>query len=194
MIESLNNAFCILPGVGKKSAQRFVYHLLEHNRGGAIKLAKALIDAMEHIGNCKKCKALSENDICEICANDKRDKSTLCIVETPADIYAIEQSKAYNGVYFVLGGYLSPIDGIGSKELGLQDLEIKLELEGVGEIILATNATIEGEVTAHYISNMAQKFNIKITRLAHGIPIGGELEYAGINTIAHAISGRKNYE
>ncbi len=194
MIESLNKAFCALPGVGSKTAQRFVYHLLERNRDGGMKLAKALEDAMEHVKHCSSCRTLSEKEICNICANEVRDSSQLCVVETPTDIHAIEQSGIYKGKYFVLSGYLSPIDGIGAAELGMDDLEKKLQDKNINEIILATNATIEGEVTAHYISNMAKQFDIQITRIAHGIPIGGELEYADINTIAHALSGRKNYD
>jgi recombination protein RecR len=194
MIETLNKAFCALPGVGAKTAQRFVYHLLERNREGGFELAKALVDAMEHVKHCSSCRTLSEKTICNICANDNRDNTQLCIVETPTDIHAIEQSSVYKGKYFVLSGYLSPIDGIGATELGLDELEQKLRDQNVEEIILATNATVEGEVTAHYISNMAKQFDVQITRIAHGIPIGGELEYADINTIAHALSGRKNYD
>ncbi|MBT3195197.1 MAG: recombination protein RecR [Candidatus Ruthia sp.] len=194
MIEKLNKAFCALPGVGSKTAQRFVYHLLERNREGGFELAKALVDAMEHVKHCSSCRTLSEKTLCNICANDVRDSAQLCVVETPIDIHAIEQSGVYKGKYFVLSGYLSPIDGIGAAELGLDELEQKLRDQKVEEIILATNATVEGEVTAHYISNMAKQFDIQITRIAHGIPIGGELEYADINTIAHALSGRKNYD
>ena len=194
MIEALNKAFCALPGVGRKTAQRFVYHLLERNRDGGFELAQALVDAMEHVKHCSSCRTLSEKNICNICANDVRDSSQLCIVETPTDIHAIEQSSVYKGKYFVLSGYLSPIDGIGAAELGLDELEQELRDQNVEEIILATNATVEGEVTAHYISNMAKQFDVQITRIAHGIPVGGELEYADINTIAHALSGRKNYD
>ncbi len=193
MIESLNKAFCALPGVGSKTAQRFVYHLLERNRQGGLELAKALVDAMEHVKHCSVCRTLSEKNLCNICANEKRDSAQLCIVETPTDIHAIEQSGVYQGKYFVLSGYLSPIDSIGATELGLDKLTEKLNDQTLKEIILATNATVEGEVTAHYISNMAKQFDIQITRIAHGIPIGGELEYADMNTIAHALSGRKNY-
>lgn len=193
MIESLNKAFCVLPGVGKKTAQRFVYHLLERNRNGGLELAKALVDAMKHIAHCPSCRTLSEKEPCDICANHNRDNTQLCIVETPSDIHAIEQSSAYRGKYFVLSGYLSPIDGIGASELGLDALEQKLHSQDIEEIILATNATVEGEVTAHYISDMAKQFDVRITRIAHGLPIGGELEYADINTIAHALSGRKDY-
>ncbi|MDC9726503.1 MAG: recombination mediator RecR, partial [Candidatus Thioglobus sp.] len=184
MIESLNKAFCALPGVGSKTAQRFVYHLLERDRNGGFELAKALVNAMEHVQHCTSCRTLSEKNICNICSNDTRDSTQLCIVETPTDIHAIEQSGVYKGKYFVLSGYLSPIDGIGASELGLGELEQKLSDNQITEIILATNATVEGEVTAHYISNMAKQFNVQITRIAHGIPIGGELEYADINTIA----------
>ncbi len=194
MIEKLNKTFCALPGVGRKTAQRFVYHLLERDREGGFELAKALVDAMEHVKHCSSCRTLSEKNICNICANDVRDSSQLCIVETPTDIHAIEQSGVYKGKYFVLSGYLSPIDGIGAAELGLDELEQKLSDLKVEEIILATNAAVEGEVTAHYISNMAKQFDVQITRIAHGIPIGGELEYADMNTIAHALSGRKNYD
>ena len=194
MIETLIKAFCALPGVGNKTAQRFAYHLLERNREGGMLLSKALFDAMEHVGHCQSCRTLSEKEVCDICANTSRDDSVLCVVETPADILAIEQSGIYSGKYFVLSGYLSPIDGIGAKELGLDELEHKLEEGKVNEIILATNATVEGEVTAHYLSNLAKRFEIDITRIAHGLPIGGELEYADINTIAHALSGRKKYD
>lgn len=193
MIESLNKAFCALPGVGKKTAQRFVYHLLQRNRDGGLELAKALVDAMEQIGHCSSCRTLSEKTLCNICANHNRTNAQLCIVETPSDIHAIEQSSAYKGKYFVLSGYLSPIDGISASELGLDALEQKLRSQNIEEIILATNATIEGEVTAHYINDMAKQFDVSITQIAHGLPIGGELEYADINTIAHALSGRKNY-
>jgi len=157
-------------------------------------LAKALVDAMEHVKHCGSCRTLTEKDVCDICANESRNSGQLCIVETPSDIHAIEQSGIYKGKYFVLSGYLSPIDGIGATELGLDDLEKKLQDQHIEEIILATNATVEGEVTAHYISNMAKQFDVQITRIAHGIPVGGELEYADINTIAHALSGRKNYD
>ena len=149
---------------------------------------------MEHVQHCHSCRTLSEKTLCNICANTVRDDTQLCVVETPADIHAIEQSGIYKGKYFVLSGYLSPIDGIGASELGLDELEQKLQDKKVDEIILATNATVEGEVTAHYISNMAKQFDVQITRIAHGIPIGGELEYADINTIAHALSGRKKYD
>jgi|TARA_B110000196_G_scaffold317738_1_gene331497 recombination protein RecR len=194
MIEKLNKAFSKLPGVGSKTAQRFIYHLLERDRPGGLEIAKALTDAMENVKNCEKCRTLTEKTICEICSNISRDNTQLCIVETPSDIHVIEQSGVYTGKYFVLSGYLSPIDGIGAAELGLNELEEILGSNDVSEVILATNATIEGEVTAHYIHNLAQKYQVKTTRIAHGIPLGGELEYTDINTIAHALSGRKDYD
>ena len=194
MIEKLNKAFSKLPGVGSKTAQRFIYHLLERDRPGGLEIAKALTDAMENVKNCEKCRTLTEKTICEICSNISRDNTQLCIVETPSDIHVIEQSGVYTGKYFVLSGYLSPIDGIGAAELGLNELEEILGNNDISEVILATNATIEGEVTAHYIHNLAQKYQVKTTRIAHGIPLGGELEYTDINTIAHALSGRKDYD
>ena len=194
MIEKLNKAFSKLPGVGSKTAQRFIYHLLERDRSGGLEIAKALTDAMENVKNCEKCRTLTEKNICEICSNISRDNTQLCIVETPSDIHVIEQSGVYTGKYFVLSGYLSPIDGIGAAELGLNELEEILGSNDISEVILATNATIEGEVTAHYIHNLAQKYQVKTTRIAHGIPLGGELEYTDINTIAHALSGRKDYD
>ncbi len=194
MIEKLNKAFSKLPGVGSKTAQRFIYHLLERDRLGGLEIAKALTDAMENVKNCEKCRTLTEKNICEICSNISRDNTQLCVVETPSDIHIIEQSGVYSGKYFVLSGYLSPIDGIGAAELGLNELEELLSKNQISEIILATNATIEGEVTAHYIHNLAKKYQVKTTRIAHGIPLGGELEYTDINTIAHALSGRKAYD
>ena len=194
MIEKLNKAFSKLPGVGSKTAQRFIYHLLERDRLGGLEIAKALTDAMENVKNCAKCRTLTEKNICEICSNISRDNTQLCVVETPSDINVIEQSGVYTGKYFVLSGYLSPIDGIGAAELGLNELEELLSKSNISEIILATNATIEGEVTAHYIHNLAKKYQVKTTRIAHGIPLGGELEYTDINTIAHALSGRKDYD
>ncbi len=194
MIEKLNKAFSKLPGVGSKTAQRFIYHLLERDRPGGLEIAKALTDAMENVKNCEKCRTLTEKNICEICSNISRDNSQLCVVETPSDIHVIEQSGVYTGKYFVLSGYLSPIDGIGAAELGLNELEELLSKSDISEIIIATNATIEGEVTAHYIHNLAKKYQVKTTRIAHGIPLGGELEYTDINTIAHALSGRKDYD
>jgi recombination protein RecR len=193
MIKNLIKSFTKLPGVGNKTAQRFAYHLLERNRAAGMELAKSLELAMTHVKNCKDCQTLTENDICSICADPDRDNSILCIVETPNDLNLIEESGIFKGKYFVLGGYLSPIDGITPEDLGLDILESKIKQSEIIEIILATNATIEGEVTAHFIKNMTKGLNLNVTRIAHGIPIGGELEYADSNTIAHALSDRKNY-
>jgi recombination protein RecR len=193
MIKNLIKSFTKLPGVGNKTAQRFAYHLLERNREAGMELAKSLELAMTHVKNCKDCQTLTENDICSICADPDRDNSILCIVETPNDLNLIEDSGIFKGKYFVLGGYLSPIDGITPEDLGLDILESKIKQSEIIEIILATNATIEGEVTAHFIKNMTKGLNLNVTRIAHGIPIGGELEYADSNTIAHALSDRKNY-
>lgn len=193
MIKNLIKSFTKLPGVGNKTAQRFAYHLLERNREAGMELAKSLELAMTHVKNCKDCQTLTENVICSICADPDRDNSILCIVETPNDLNLIEESGIFKGKYFVLGGYLSPIDGITPEDLGLDILESKIKQSEIIEIILATNATIEGEVTAHFIKNMTKGLNLNVTRIAHGIPIGGELEYADSNTIAHALSDRKNY-
>ncbi len=193
MIKNLIKSFTKLPGVGNKTAQRFAYHLLERNREAGMELAKSLELAMTHVKNCKDCQTLTENDICSICSDPDRDKSILCIVETPNDLNLIEESQIFKGKYFVLGGYLSPIDGITPEDLGLDILESKIKESEIIEIILATNATIEGEITAHFIKNMTKGLNLNVTRIAHGIPIGGELEYADSNTIAHALSDRKNY-
>ena len=193
MIKNLIKSFTKLPGVGNKTAQRFAYHLLERNREAGMELAKSLELAMTQVKNCKDCQTLTENDICSICSDPDRDKSILCIVETPNDLNLIEDSGIFKGKYFVLGGYLSPIDGITPEDLGLDILESKIKESEIIEIILATNATIEGEVTAHFIKNMTKGLNLNVTRIAHGIPIGGELEYADSNTIAHALSDRKNY-
>lgn len=193
MIKNLIKSFTKLPGVGNKTAQRFAYHLLERNRAAGMELSKSLELAMTHVKNCKDCQTLTENDLCSICSDPDRDNSILCIVETPNDLNLIEESGIFKGKYFVLGGYLSPIDGITPEDLGLDILESKIKQSEIIEIILATNATIEGEVTAHFIKNMTKGLNLNVTRIAHGIPIGGELEYADSNTIAHALSDRKNY-
>lgn len=191
LIQKLNRAFCALPGVGNKSAQRFVYHLLEKNKQGGIHLANMLLEAMRNIKKCKQCRTLTEQEYCHICSNEQRNKQQLCIVEATTDVDAIEQSGVYQGLYFVLNGYLSPIDGIGAQELGLDTLETYLKNNSIDEVILATNATMEGQITAHYLSSIVKTHHIKLTQIAHGIPLGGELEYADINTISHAMSDRK---
>jgi recombination protein RecR len=187
LIESLR----CLPGVGPKSAQRMAFHLLEHNRDGGRQLAEALELAMEQVGNCRECRTLSEEDVCMLCANDRRDGSQLCVVETPADVQALEQSTGFQGLYFVLMGHLSPLDGIGPEALGLGLLETRLASGQVTELILATNPTVEGEATAHFVSEMARAHRIRSTRIAHGVPMGGELEYIDGGTLSHAFAGRQ---
>lgn len=182
-----------LPGVGPKSAQRMAFYLLERDREGGARLASVLAQAIEKVGHCKLCRTLTEEEICRICANDKRDKTTLCIVETPADVVSIEQAVQYNGLYFVLGGHLSPLDGIGPTEIGLDLLDQRLSAGEVTEVILATNTTVEGEATARYISDMCQARGIAASRIAHGVPLGGELEFVDGGTLAHAFSGRQTY-
>ena len=191
LLNQLIEALRCLPGVGPKSAQRMAFHLLERDRDGASRLSRALQEAVENIGHCKQCRTLSETDICALCANPARDQSLLCIVENPSDVLAIEQATEFKGVYYVLMGHLSPLDGIGPAELGLDRLEQRMREGGIQEVILATNPTVEGETTAHYISQMAEEFSIPATRLAHGIPLGGELEYIDGGTLAHAFSGRQ---
>ena len=186
LIESLR----CLPGVGPKSAQRMAFHLLEHNRDGGRQLAEALNLAMDKVGNCRECRTLSEEDVCTLCANDRRDRSQLCVVETPADVQALEQSTGFRGLYFVLMGHLSPLDGIGPGALGLDLLETRLATGEVKELILATNPTVEGEATAHFVSEMARAHDVRPTRIAHGVPMGGELEYIDGGTLSHAFAGR----
>jgi recombination protein RecR len=180
-----------LPGVGPKSAQRMAFHLLERDREGAQKLARSLEEAAQRVGHCQQCRTLSESEICPLCANAGRDASLLCVVESPADVRAIEQATHYQGRYFVLMGHLSPLDGIGPAEIGLDLLENRLANDGIREVILATNPTIEGEATAHYIAEMAKAHGITSSRIAHGVPLGGELEYVDGGTLSHAFSGRR---
>ncbi len=191
LLTHLMEALRCLPGVGPKSAQRMAFYLLERDRDGGRNLSRVLAEAMERIGNCNRCRTLSETDVCSICANNNRNDSLLCVVETPAELMVIEQAIDYRGRYFVLGGHLSPLDGIGPREIGLDQLEHRLDEGGVEELILATNTTVEGEATAHYISDMAHSRNVRTTRIAHGVPMGGELEYVDGSTISHAFAGRQ---
>jgi recombination protein RecR len=194
LIEELVNAFKCLPGVGAKGAQRMTFTLLERNREGALKLSQALHNAMEHINNCEQCRTFTEAQLCNICNNPSRsDSEQICIVESPQDVLAIEQTAQYKGTYFVLMGHLSPIDGIGPAEIGLDIFQQRLNQEKIQEVILATNPTVEGEATAHYISQMCKKLDIRTTRIAHGVPVGGELEYIDGNTLTHAFSGRRDF-
>ncbi|CAN5320177.1 recombination mediator RecR [soil metagenome] len=180
-----------LPGVGPKSAQRMAFHLLERNRDGARELSSALCDAAEQVGHCARCRMLTELELCSICSSTHRDGGLICVVESPADVAAVEQSAGYSGRYFVLMGHLSPLDGIGPDELALDLLEQRLAAGEVRELILATNPTVEGEATAHYIAELAARRGVAATRIAHGVPIGGELEYVDGGTLSHAIAGRR---
>jgi recombination protein RecR len=193
-LENLIEALRCLPGVGPKSAQRMSLHLLERNRDGAVALAEALQQAMERIGHCERCRNFSESDICGICADPRRDATTVCVVETPADVLAIEQSGSYRGMYFILMGHLSPIDGIGPAEIGLDDFSRRVTDDGVSEVILATNPTVEGQATAYYLTDMLREQQVRVSRIAHGVPLGGELEYVDGTTLAHALSGRQQVE
>lgn len=188
LIESLR----CLPGVGPKSAQRMAFHVLERDREGARRLAGTLVDALERIGRCRQCRNFSEDDLCALCASDNRDQSLLCAVETPADLHAVEQAGFYSGRYFVLMGRLSPLDGVGPEDLGLDALEGQLAEGRVKELIVATSSTVEGEATAHYLGEMARSHGLRVTRIAHGVPLGGELEFIDQTTLAHAFSGRQD--
>jgi recombination protein RecR len=187
LVESLR----CLPGVGPKTAQRMALHLLERDREGGLALSAVLAEAMQRIGRCKQCRDLTEQEVCSICSNPRRDQSLLCVVESPVDVLAIEQATAFQGRYFVLLGRLSPLDGIGPAELGLDQLDDSLEANPPEEMIIATNPTVEGEATSYYLQRMAQKHGIRISRIAHGVPLGGELEYTDQSTLAHAFGSRQ---
>jgi recombination protein RecR len=188
----LIDALRCLPGVGPKSAQRMAFYLLERDRDGGRTLSQALAEALSSVGHCKRCRMLTESELCTTCASTQRDVAQLCVVESPADVVAIEQSGGYRGRYFVLMGHLSPLDGVGPAELGLDDLERLLGEGEVREVILATNPTAEGEATAHFLGEMALRRGLKASRIAHGVPVGGELEYVDGGTLAHALAGRTN--
>ncbi|TAN67153.1 MAG: recombination protein RecR [Methylobacter sp.] len=190
LLGQLIQNLCCLPGVGPKTAQRMAFHLLQRDRNGAIMLAQTLLRAIEALGYCKQCRTLTEGDICEICADTSRDDSVICIVESPADAWIINQATAFKGRYFVLHGRLSPLDGIGPDELGLDQLEQRLATGPIKELILATNSTVEGEATAYFIGELARKHQVQASRIAHGIPMGGELEFTDSNTLSHAFNGR----
>lgn len=183
-----------LPGVGQKSAQRMALHLLERDRQGAQRIALAMSAALEKVKHCQQCRNFSDSDLCEICSDSARDQRTLCVVETPADVFAVESSAAYRGRYFVLLGRLSPLDGYGPAQLGLDELEQQLGKGETSEIILATSATVEGDITAQYIADFAARHDIKSSRLARGIPIGGELEFVDSGTLSRALSGRQQID
>jgi recombination protein RecR len=192
LIDELMSSLRCLPGVGPKSAQRMALYLLERDRLGASRLAKSLQLAIDGVGRCQRCRTLTEQTLCGICANTRRDPSLLCVVETPADVLAIEQAGTYQGKYFVLLGRLSPIDGVGPDEIGVTELLALLQNEPITEVILATNPTVEGEATAFYISERAKNLSVTVSRIAHGVPLGGELEFIDGGTLAHAFSSRRS--
>jgi recombination protein RecR len=189
-LSRLIEAFRALPGVGPKTAQRMAFHLLATERGQALELGQALLAAAGAVGHCRKCRMLSDGELCPICANPARDASVICVVESPADVIAVEQSGGFRGRYFVLMGHLSPLDGIGPDQLGVSQLEQLLDSGEVAELILATNPTVEGEATAHFLSELAHRRRVRASRIAHGVPVGGELEYVDGGTLAHALAGR----
>ncbi|PSJ48328.1 recombination mediator RecR [Zobellella taiwanensis] len=194
LLDELIKSLQILPGVGPKSAQRMAFALLERQRAGGRKLAHVLEQSLDRIGHCRQCRTFTEEDICPLCASAKRAASgQLCVVESPADVVAIEQTGQFQGRYFVLMGHLSPLDGVGPEELGLDRLADWLAAEPFEELILATNPTVEGEATAYFIADIARQHGIRVSRIAHGVPIGGELELVDGNTLSHSLMGRKAF-
>ncbi len=191
LLVKMIDALRCMPGVGRKSAQRIAFHLLERDRDGATALATALQEAVAGIGHCKQCRMFSEHDLCSICSASGRDESQLCVVESPADVMAVEDATGFRGLYFVLMGHLSPLDGIGPEQLGLGALDERLGQGVVSEMIIATNPTVEGDATAHYLAEMATRHNVQASRIAHGVPLGGELEYVDGGTLSHAFYGRR---
>ncbi len=191
LIDQLIQSLQVLPGVGPKTAQRMAFNILRHNRSGGQQLAQTLLTAVDRVAYCTRCRTLCEDSLCGICRDPRRDEALMCIVESPADILAIEQAGGYRGRYFVLHGHLSPIDGIGPEVLGIDQLVEQITGGAVTEVIIATNPTVEGEATAHYIGESLRASRVGLSRIAHGVPIGGELEYADGNTIVHALNGRR---
>jgi recombination protein RecR len=191
LLSQLIDALRCLPGVGPKSAQRIAFHLLERDREGGARLAGIMADAMARIRKCRRCRTLTEQEVCGLCANPNRDGQLLCVVEQPSEILAIEQATDFRGLYFVLGGRLSPLDGIGPEELGLDALDARLQNGDVREVILAISPTVEGSATAHIIAESATRHGVNLTRIAHGVPLGGELEYLDGGTLALAFNGRR---
>jgi len=190
LLEQLIEAFLVLPGVGQKTAQRMAYHVLERAREGGQRLSEVLAEAIEKVGHCAQCRDFSETELCPICASSSRERQMLCVVESPADRLAIEHATSYRGVYYVLQGRLSPLDGIGPRELGLDRLEARLAEGEISELIIATNSTVEGEATAHYLAQLARRNRVRPSRLAQGLPLGGELEYVDRGTLSHAFGSR----
>lgn len=193
-LDALIEALKCLPGVGQKSAQRMALYLLDRDQAGGRNIALSLTRALDTVSHCRLCRNFSDSDVCQLCSNSARDVSLICIVETPADVIALESSGAYRGLYFVLLGRLSPLDGLGPEQLGLEVLESRLADKTLKEVILATSATIEGDITAQFIADIADKYAIETSRLARGIPLGGELEYVDSGTLSRALSGRQHYD
>ena len=191
LLTRLIDTLTCMPGVGRKSAQRIAFHLLERDREGAGELALALDEAVKGIGHCQRCRMLTEHALCNICSASGRDQGMLCIVESPADVMAVEDATGYRGLYFVLMGHLSPLDGIGPDELGVPLLESRLRVEDISEMIIATNPTVEGDATAHFLAELAGAHDVQASRIAHGVPLGGELEYVDGGTLSHAFFGRR---
>ncbi len=191
VIDQLIDALRCLPGVGAKSAQRMALQLLERDKAGASRLAEAIVEAVEKVGRCAECRTLTEHQVCGICSNPRRLTTQICVVENPADLYAIEQAGSFQGKYFVLLGHLSPIDGIGPEQLGIDQLVERLQSGDVSELILATNLTVEGEATAHFIADKAKALGVSVSRIAYGVPMGGELEYVDGGTLNMALQSRK---
>ena len=193
-LDELITSLKCLPGIGQKSAQRMALHLLERDKAGAERISRAISNALETVQHCQQCRNFSDTSLCHICSDSGRDQATLCVVETPADVLAVESSASYRGRYFVLLGRLSPLDGYGPEQLGLEKLENQLGCGDIGEIILATSATVEGDITAQYIADFAGKYSVTSSRLARGIPLGGELEFVDSGTLSRALSGRQKFE
>lgn len=191
IIDQLIDALRVLPGVGVKSAQRMALQLLERDKEGAARLAESIVEAIEKVGRCRTCRTLTELEQCTICSNSRRNNAQICVVENPADLYAIEQAGSFQGKYFVLLGHLSPIDGIGPEQLGIDQLIERLVNDQVTELILATNLTVEGEATAHFIADKAKALGVSVSRIAYGVPMGGELEYVDGGTLNMALQSRK---
>lgn len=190
LIRQLIDALRILPGVGQKTAQRMALQLLERDRSGGRRLAEVLASAMENVGHCRQCRTLSEEELCPQCADPRRDDSLLCVVQSPVDVFAVEQT-GYRGRYFVLKGHLSPLDGLGPEAIGVPELLARVAEGAFSEVILATNPTVEGEATAHYIAQLLAPRGLTVSRIAHGVPLGGELDLVDGGTLAHALAGRK---
>ncbi|MCC6715734.1 MAG: recombination protein RecR [Gammaproteobacteria bacterium] len=191
LLDQLIQALRCLPGVGPKTAQRMAFHLLERDRDGGRRLSETLLAAIQRVGHCEQCRNFSETPLCTLCASPRRDRSLLCVVESPADVSAIEQSADYRGLYFVLMGRMSPLDGIRPEDIGIDRLADRLDRGEVQEVILATGTTVEGEATAHYIAQIAHRRNLRATRIAHGVPLGGELGYVDGGTLSHALAARR---